>query len=363
MMKPINRKSTRYIFQWFFVVFLANVTSTLFAQTYDIVFDIDKVLLWRDYEKPEHVDFLPEQVVWERSFPSRKGETTETYHIDADLGPVIQRLLTIPGVRISFYSAHHAERAEKVFPHVLLPDGRSLDEIAYKMLGYKDISKAANQDPEGPLGFFASRNGQKKDLRKVVDRDPETGERNIENAILVDDNSGNTFPGQEGNLLPLLEDIPRRPLLVALGLIESSITVAKKRGVGLASVVHERVFQRNGEKVLPHPNLFSQTYLKAGAFLIKGLGNTRFKPQILKPKIVPVRRPVYSWSDAERREAEVRTDRPAEEDRPPSPPSPVVEPGVEAEPGQPLPPPEKRRSFFGSCYGIARNFFALFGRS
>ena len=343
-----------------------NLTTALFGQTYDIVFDIDKVLLWRDYEKPEHVDVLRETVVWERSFPSRKGETRETYYIDADLGPVIQKLLSIPGVRVSFMSAHHGERAEKVFPHVLLPDGRSLAEVAYKILGYADITEDydLNQDAEGSMGFFSSKNGQKKDLLKIVGAGPgATTEAALENTILIDDNPGNAMPGQERNMFPLLEDIPRRPLLVTLGVLETAINISRQTGQGLARMVHSRVFQRIHGRVEPHPDLFERKYLKAGLTYIKGLGNTGFKPQKLKP-IAPVRpRNRDSWTNVDRDQAARRRGSAAEEDRPPSPRSRVRQSSSGSSDVHSDGAPENRSSFVGSCYSAAKSFFALFGGS
>lgn len=247
---------------------------------FDIAFDIDNVLLWRD-SKPEHVDLLPRQVTWYRSKPSRKGETQEKYWIDQDAGAVLQALLEIPGVRISFISAHWKERADKVFPQLKLPDGRSFQQIAYQFRGYEDISKVRldpniDRGEEGPFRIFTSTNGQKKDLRNLIDplNPGKVPERKIGDTVLVDDNIGNAFWGQEKNMIHLpTEGSPRRPLVSLLGFLKEKIAQARETGEPLSKLTSEALFTQSKHGTWKNTRvLLENKYQAAGEQLV---GQTR----------------------------------------------------------------------------------------
>jgi hypothetical protein len=191
------------------------------------------------------------------------------------------------------------------------------------------------------------------------------------NVVLVDDNPGNTLPGQERNLLPLLESIPRRPLVVALALIEESIQEARAAGRSVANILRKKVYATGkGSAVEPSFALYDAKKLGKGHRLIGNLENTKLKaspivgraaanedyrgpevPKAAAPAEVRAADPVRTV-DPVIEEAPVSRDLPRENENSVNNTQPPAQ-------EQATPQPAKRRGFFGACYGMARYIFGM----
>ena len=142
-----------------------------------------------------------------------------------------------PDALISFDSAGPRERNLRILSELMLPDGRSAKDIAYRILSKEDLP------PDG-----------KKDLRKVL----APGDR-IEDVILLDDHTQFSELHQEWNLLwvgakPELHEVEvgdagarpdaipeflkdRNKLVRARGLIDRMIALANARDISLSEAL------------------------------------------------------------------------------------------------------------------------------
>lgn len=129
----------------------------------DIVFDIDWTTFY-SIENPTNND------------PQQRIVEGKTYRYTDALPQVIETLLLRhPEIRISFFSGGEKSRNEALLSQVHLSDGRSLQDIAYRVFS-KEHLKVLSQDE---TIRFSKRN--KKDLAQVL---PES---NPARTILIDD--------------------------------------------------------------------------------------------------------------------------------------------------------------------------------
>lgn len=103
------------------------------------------------------------------------------YVVYPGLRSLIQEMAQYPEIKISFFSGGANKRNEKLLSLIKLDDGRSLQKIAYKILGRDDLVRMEHV-PESAR--FAER--YKKDLSKVSD--------DINSIIMFDDTANFTLP-------------------------------------------------------------------------------------------------------------------------------------------------------------------------
>lgn len=130
----------------------------------------------------------------------------EPYRLTTWTQEVLHRLSQKPDLRISFYSGGNATRNAELLKAIILPDGKSAYDIAYKILNKEDLV-VVSTDPTLP---FTKRFN--KDVSKV--------QPDLRRVIHVDDSFKFTLPGQERNQVWLgetynfyenFEDIPEHP--------------------------------------------------------------------------------------------------------------------------------------------------------
>lgn len=98
----------------------------------------------------------------------------KNYFINDGLEDFIIHVLSKPDMKISFYSGGKDTRNIELLSKIKLPDGRSLKDIAFKVLDYDDLVRVENIPESAP---FAER--LKKDLSKIS--------HDLKNVILLDD--------------------------------------------------------------------------------------------------------------------------------------------------------------------------------
>ena len=98
------------------------------------------------------------------------------YFINLGVEELIESLLSYPEVKISFYSGGSKLRNHLLLQQIKLADGRTLKDIAYKILNFDDLVVVTDAKPTDK---FHER--FKKDLTKVT--------ANIENTFMIDDNA------------------------------------------------------------------------------------------------------------------------------------------------------------------------------
>lgn len=137
----------------------------------DIVLDLDGTL----------VDTLPTQQTGS-FFAEGKW-----YRLRNFVPEFIDQLRKIPGIRISFFSGGNRDRNDVVLRQIVLADGKTAQEIAYRSLSFSDLTSIST---DSSLRFF---HRYKKDLRKV---NPD-----LQKVIIIDDLREFSLPGQERNML------------------------------------------------------------------------------------------------------------------------------------------------------------------
>ena len=104
-------------------------TLALAKEPIHIVFDIDWTLVYPLEEKPNYTDSQVIQIEnkWYR-FTDFSGETLE-------------KLSQLPDVKISFFSGGLAERNRELLSKLILPSGKSAEQIAFKILNFNDLTE------------------------------------------------------------------------------------------------------------------------------------------------------------------------------------------------------------------------------
>ena len=115
----------------------------------------------------KHVVFDIDWTIASEVAPDFSGPRTiavggEKYFIFDGLENLIEELLSHPEVKISFFSGGEASRNHQLLKKIKLNDGRSLEEIAYKILSFDDLTpiSSAKSTDKFSLRF-------KKDLTKI----------------------------------------------------------------------------------------------------------------------------------------------------------------------------------------------------
>lgn len=168
-------------------------------KTFNVVFDIDDVLAVSEIEKSNISKFFEE-----------KGlvlTAIKTYYVFPGVIEMMQLLFSMPDVRVSFFSSAHQNRNE-LFVEKLLERALGCEryiEIKKKIQILSgttrerstDLIKNTSKESEKQLNQYGLRHGnKKKSLEKVVGQ----GE-NLDNCVLIDDDSSWVKYGQEGNFL------------------------------------------------------------------------------------------------------------------------------------------------------------------
>lgn len=96
------------------------------------------------------------------------------YFVNEGLETFVAEILSHPDMRISFYSGGKAIRNNELLTKIKLRDGRSLKEIAYKVLSNEDLAHVEGALESAP---FAEKN--KKDLTKIS--------KDLSQLIMLDD--------------------------------------------------------------------------------------------------------------------------------------------------------------------------------
>lgn len=122
------------------------------SDTRHIIFDIDWTIVAEI--KPEALKTMKSKRVIEVAGHS--------YFVNEGLELFIQNILDKKDVKISFYSGGKKERNLELLSKIKLSDGRSLRDVAYKILSFEDL---APTDAPADAPFFER---FKKDLSKVT---------------------------------------------------------------------------------------------------------------------------------------------------------------------------------------------------
>lgn len=129
-----------------------------------VVFDIDWTIV--------------SEVKFAKNYKKEKSRMIEvqgkTYFISHGLESFVQELLSIPGMKVSFYSGGKKMRNTELLEKIKLKDGRSLKEVAYKILSYEDLIDVIGAEETLP---FSEKH--KKDLTKIT--------KDLDQLIMFDD--------------------------------------------------------------------------------------------------------------------------------------------------------------------------------
>lgn len=98
----------------------------------------------------------------------------KTYFVNNGLESFIEELLSTPHMKISFYSGGKKSRNNELLEQIKLKDGRSLKDIAYKVLSNEDLVHI-----EGVPETLPFSEKHKKDLSKIT--------KNLDQLIMFDD--------------------------------------------------------------------------------------------------------------------------------------------------------------------------------
>lgn len=145
------------------------------AKTFNIVFDLDWTLI---YNTRENSEGTADVVLSEK----------ESYKFADGAGEIIEALLGIPGVKVSFFSGGPASRNEEVLKKLILPSGRSAFEIAYQIRSFADLERR----PGVPDSVH---------FTKRYRKNPDSIDHNSENTIIVEDSPQFIDLLQQANVL------------------------------------------------------------------------------------------------------------------------------------------------------------------
>lgn len=201
-----------------------------------VVFDID----WTIVAETE----IP------NSFPANRVLNVEGKHYIKYFGleSLIEKLISNPQIKVSFYSGGKKSRNENLLKKIKLKDGRSLFSVAHKILSSDDLVAMPNTTAEMK---FSER--FKKDLTKVSE--------DLEQVLMFDDTPKFVLPGkakQEEQVFHIgLSYLPFRDFNDALGVKGEYIPPSREAWLldSQRLVILEQVFQeafvelQNGENV------------------------------------------------------------------------------------------------------------------
>ncbi|MBY0413214.1 MAG: HAD family hydrolase [Bdellovibrionales bacterium] len=152
--------------------------------TRHIVLDIDWTLVAEIKNPSERIKKLDRVVEVEGKY----------YFVNEGVEEFIESVLRKKDVSLSFYSGGSESRNRLLLKKIKISDGRSLGDIAYKILNKEDLITVPGAIPSAP---FSDR--YKKDLTKISN--------NLEELIMLDDNSNFVFE----------HNVPQRKNLFFLG--------------------------------------------------------------------------------------------------------------------------------------------------
>ncbi|MEK2690822.1 hypothetical protein AAAA73_17155 [Bdellovibrio sp. GT3] len=151
---------------WFLglLILTSTLTAPAWAAPIDVVLDID----WTTFYtiKPEDKNQMD---------PKAIQIAGKTYRPTEHLGEVLEKLLALPDIRISFFSGGETTRNEALLKAFKLPSGRSAFDISYKVLSKHDLTVVSEDQSLG----FADR--YKKNLEGILPG------ATMERTILIDD--------------------------------------------------------------------------------------------------------------------------------------------------------------------------------
>lgn len=168
-------------------------------RTFNVVFDIDNVLTDTEVSEVDEIKFYQE-----------KGfvlTAIKTHYIFPGVIEMMQLLFRMPDVKVSFFSSGHQSRNE-LFVEKLLE--RSLGKEHYLQIkgdvqilsgkkdeGYTDLVKNTDEESQIQWKKYGLHNGNnKKSLEKIFGK-----KGDLENHVLIDDDSSWIKCGQESNYL------------------------------------------------------------------------------------------------------------------------------------------------------------------
>jgi hypothetical protein len=233
---------------------------------YDIVFDIDWTIV---YQVRERYISAPEVM--------KIGD--EYYHTSYNLIPLIEDLLNKPNVRVSFFSGGSSRRNLELLEKIKLSNGKSLREIAYKILSINDLEIRPGVDPNDSTIKFSKR--YQKNLLRI--------NSNLENVVMIDDienflpekqsdhmfflqKTYEYFPtfadAKEARILDEIKSdyIPltyqeyigeKQKLNWVKSVLDQSFVIAEGQNKNLSNVVQTFIFD-NDHKRIPRPKYFEE---------------------------------------------------------------------------------------------------------
>nr|BDT27689.1 NLI interacting factor-like phosphatase [Bacteriovorax sp. HI3] len=146
--------------------------------------------------KPRHVVFdidwtIVTEVTRESALVSKTSKNKRIievqgkhYYINDGLEEFVSEILSHPEMRVSFYSGGKKSRNEELLSKIKLKNGKSLKDIAYKILNNEDLI-----DVPGALPEWRFSEKHKKDLSKVS--------KDLSELIMFDDTAHFVFEGRE----------------------------------------------------------------------------------------------------------------------------------------------------------------------
>lgn len=96
------------------------------------------------------------------------------YFVHDGLEELIESLISKPDIRVSFFSGGSMIRNHTMLQKIKLHDGRSLEDIAFKILNFNDLTPISTVDSKEKFS-----NRYKKDLTKIS--------KDLKNLIMIDD--------------------------------------------------------------------------------------------------------------------------------------------------------------------------------
>ncbi|MCM2278552.1 MAG: HAD family hydrolase [Oligoflexia bacterium] len=231
------------------------------AAPLDIVLDLDWTLVYEIFDDRQLTGAT--QDVFEIS--------GRRYVFADGAGEFIQRLLALPGARVSFFSGGEEGRNRAVLERLRLPDGRTAMSIAHRVLSRDALVAVPGAAETAP---FTDR--FKKDLGRALP------EADLSRLIWLDDQKGFGLPEQQRNLLLLeptydylahyqrgreqvrqglklrylppsreLWALEREKLARALGLIEEAVARSEQSGRPVVEVLRSLQFDGQGLRINP----------------------------------------------------------------------------------------------------------------
>lgn len=247
----------------------------------DFVIDLDWTLFYEIFD--------------ERQLSGRPARVLEheghRYVMTDDAPRFVQKLLSVPGARVSFFSGGDEARNRFLLEQLRLPDGRTAAEAAFRVLSRDDLTPIEGV-PDG--ASFSKR--FKKDLSKLA------SDAELARTILIDDQPGFALKGQEKNLLSLEPTfdfagnynavkqemgrglslrfpapsretwaLEREKLARAAGLIDAALEKSAREGVSPRDALHSLQYDPQGLKIYPFGHE-QRTFYARGRELLKSAG-------------------------------------------------------------------------------------------